>query len=188
VDWPEIYAGLRANRNDPLAWSALEARVRAWARPALGSHGPDLVEDAVADACTRAVLDLAAARGPDTFRGFVKGKFLNARKAAIAWVHQPVIRLDDALEPAAPDDDAGLGATARLYEALDRCMETLPPRDRRAVELRYYEDAHAAAIARELDVTEGNARRIVFNGLNRLRRCAHGYGAAPAGGGTLART
>ena len=188
MDWPEIYVRLRADRNDAQAWDALEARVRRWARATLGEHGPDLVEDAVADTCSRVVLDLGGARGADTFAGFAKGKFLNARKAAIAWIRQPILRIDDELELPAPATDVGDGRYAEaLYAVLDHCLDRLPSRDRLAVQLRYYEDAHAARIARELRVSEGNARRIVFNGLTRLRKCAQGYGAPPTGSGSFAR-
>ncbi len=187
MDWPEIYSRLRADRNDAAAWGELEARVRRWARATLGEHGPDLVEDAVADTCTRVVLDLGAARGAETFGGFTKGKFLNARKAAIAWLRQPIVRLDDELELASPSAARPESRWDALYEVLDRCLERLPHRDRLAVQLRYYEDAQAARIARERQVTEGNARRIVFNGVNRLRKCAQASGLPPSGTGSLAR-
>ncbi|MDP8925236.1 MAG: hypothetical protein M3O34_20520 [Chloroflexota bacterium] len=157
MDRPEIYSRLRVDRNDAVAWGELEARVRRWARATLGEHGPDLVEDAVADTCTRVVLDLGDARGADTFAGFAKGKFLNARKAAIAWIRQPVVRLDDELELPAPLVDRPESRWDALYEVLDRCLERLPRRDRLAVQLRYYEDAQAARIAQALQVTEGNA-------------------------------
>ena len=187
MDWPEIYSRLRADRNDAAAWGELESRVRRWARATLGEHGPDLVEDAVADTCTRVVLDLDNARGSDTFGGFTKGKFLNARKAAVAWLRQPIVRLDEELELASPAADRPESRWDALYEILDRCLERLPRRDRLAVQLRYYEDAQAARIARELQVTEGNARRIVFNGVNRLRKCAQPSGLPPSGTGSLAR-
>ena len=187
MDWPEIYSRLRADRNDAAAWGELEARVRRWARATLGEHGPDLVEDAVADTCTRVVLDLGDARGADTFAGFAKGKFLNARKAAVAWLRQPIVRLDEELELPSPPAGRSESRWDALYEVLDRCLERLPRRDRLAVQLRYYEDAQAARIARELQVTEGNARRIVFNGVNRLRKCARASGMPPSGSGSLAR-
>ncbi len=187
MDWPEIYSRLRADRNDAVAWGELEARVRRWARATLGEHGPDLVEDAVADTCTRVVLDLRDARGAETFAGFAKGKFLNARKAAIGWLRQPIVRLDEELEIPSPSADRHDARWEALYAILDRCLERLPQRDRLAVQLRYYEDAQAARIAQALQVTEGNARRIVFNGVNRLRKCAQASGTPPSGSGSLAR-
>lgn len=188
MEWPEIYARLRADRNDASAWTELEARVRRWARSTLGSHGPDLVEDAVADTCSRVVLDLADARGAETFGGFAKGKFLNARKTAIAWLREPKVPLDIDHELAAPITERSAESSHDgLYAAIDRCMERLPTRDRLAVTLRYYDDAHSARIALALGVSEGNARRIVFNGLTRLRKCAQAALAPPHGTGSLAR-
>lgn len=187
MDWSEIYTRLRTDRNDAVAWGELEVRVRRWARITLGEHGPDLVEDAVADTCTRVILDLGDARGAETFAGFTRGKFLNARKAAVAWLRQPVVRLDAEMELPAPSTEPGVDRYDALFAMLDHCLELLPRRDRLAVQLRYYEDAQAVRIARELRVTEGNARRIVFNGLNRLRKCARTYGAPPTETGSLAR-
>jgi DNA-directed RNA polymerase specialized sigma24 family protein len=114
-------------------------------------------------------MDLPAARGPDTFRGFVLGKCLNVAKGAFRLAELERVSLDRAVElaasPSATADDP-------RFAVLDDCLERLPDRDRRAVELRYFAKARAEQIAQELRVSEGNARRIVFNGVNRLRKCA----------------
>jgi RNA polymerase sigma factor (sigma-70 family) len=173
VDWATLYTRLRLDPNDQAAWNVLEARVRAWARGRLRGLDDEPVEDAVADMCAGVVMDLGSARGPETFRGFVLGKCLNVAKGALrqAALERASVerRLDRAIElPAvttAQADDP-------RYAVLDRCLERLPERDRRAVELRYFSKARAEQIARELHVSEGNARRIVFNGVNRLRECA----------------
>jgi RNA polymerase sigma factor (sigma-70 family) len=170
VDWATICTRLRADPNDRPAWDALDARVRAWAYGRLRGIRSEIVEDAVADVCSNVVLDLEAARGPDTFRGFVLGKCLNVAKGAVRLAERervPLTVVDEiaALAAAEPDDPR--------YGVLDRCLERLPDRDRRAIELRYFAKARADQIAHELRVTEGNARRIVFNGINRLRKCAH---------------
>jgi RNA polymerase sigma factor (sigma-70 family) len=54
---------------------------------------------------------------------------------------------------------------------LSQCLGTLPQRERRAVELRFFQQASLAEMATALGVPEGNARRIVLNGLALLRRC-----------------
>jgi RNA polymerase sigma factor (sigma-70 family) len=169
VDWATICTRLRVDSNDQVAWAALEARVRAWAAGRLRGLGSDLVEDAIADMCSSVVLDLGAARGPDTFRGFVLGKCLNVAKGAYRLAELERVSLDRALELAA---SPSAGADDPRFAVLDACLERLPERDRRAVELRYFAKARAEQIARELQVSEGNARRIVFNGVNRLRKCA----------------
>lgn len=169
VDWATICTRLQRDANDQGAWDALVLRVRPLAYARLRGRAPDLIEDAVADMCASVVLDIDAARGPETFKGFVLGKCLNVVKGAIRTARGERVPLDAVSElPATgslePDDPR--------FVVLDRCLEGLPERDRRAVELRYFAEAHAEQIARELRVSEGNARRIVFNGVNRLRKCA----------------
>ena len=169
MDWATICTRLRFDSNDQAAWAALEARVRAWAFERLRGLPGDVVEDAIADTCASVVMDLPAARGPDTFRGFVLGKCLNVAKGAFRLAELERVSLDRALELAASPSAA---ADDPRFAVLDACLERLPERDRRAVELRYFAKARAEQIARELRVSEGNARRIVFNGVNRLRKCA----------------
>ncbi|MCC6178058.1 MAG: sigma-70 family RNA polymerase sigma factor [Chloroflexi bacterium] len=169
MEWPDIYRRLHADPNDVAGWSALEARVRLMARDRLGNLGYDAVEDALADTCASVLLDLDAARGSDTFSGFVRGKLWNVVKGVQRTAALRRTWADEVQDVPAPPSDDGYDSR---YAILDRCLERLPPRDRRAVELRYFEQARAERIASELDVTEGNARRIVFNGVNRLRKCA----------------
>ena len=179
MDWATICTRLRFDANDQAAWDALEARVRAWASGRLRGLNAEIVEDAVADMCASVVMDLAAARGPDTFKGFVLGKCLNVAKGAYRLADLERISLDRAVElvdrPSEATDDP-------RFAVLDHCLEGLPERDRRAIELRYFAKARAEQIAQELRVSEGNARRIVFNGVNRLRKCAQAA-VGPLGSG-----
>jgi RNA polymerase sigma factor (sigma-70 family) len=169
VDWATICTRLRFDPNDQTAWDALEARVRSWALGRLRDLGSEIVEDAIADMCTSVVMDLPAARGPDTFRGFVLGKCLNVAKGAVRLAELDRVALDRAIELA---EVPSVDAEDPRFAVLDTCLERLSDRDRRAVELRYFAKARADQIARELRVSEVNARRIVFNGVNRLRKCA----------------
>lgn len=167
MDWPEIYRRLQRDRNDPLAWDGLEQRVRPWARSALWSRGWHLVDDAVADTCSTVAVSLEKARGAETFAGFVLGHFFNVRNKILASPQSTDLGDDHDELPAPPIDEP----TSDERALLQHCLEQLPLRERRAVELRYFEEAAAARIAALLDVTEGNARRIVFNGLAHLRQC-----------------
>jgi RNA polymerase sigma factor (sigma-70 family) len=160
---------LRLDPNDLAAWEALDARVRSWAYERLRGLRPELLDDAVADVCSSVIMDLPAARGPDTFRGFVLGKWLNVAKGAVRLAERQRVPLEQVLDLPAL---ATAEADDPRFQVLDRCLEGLPNRELRAVELRYFAEARADQIARELGVSEGNARRIVFNGLNRLRKCA----------------
>lgn len=169
MDWATICTRLRLDPNDQAAWEALDARVRSWAYERLRGLRPEILEDAVADVCSSVVMDLPAARGPDTFRGFVLGKCLNVAKGAVRLAERQRVPLDQVLDL---PTGAALEPDDPRFQVLDRCLERLPDRELRAVELRYYADARTDQIARELRVSEGNARRIVFNGVNRLRKCA----------------
>ncbi|MBI3967351.1 MAG: sigma-70 family RNA polymerase sigma factor [Chloroflexi bacterium] len=170
MDWTEIYTRLAADRDDPVAIAALAERVRATARRKLGGLDAAAVEDAIAETCAHTVLGLASAHGAETFRGFVLGHLLNARQRALRWRPATVGSLEDADEPAVEDD---AGPAPDELELLRECFGELPERERRAVALRFFADAAAERIAAELGVTIANARRIVFNGVAHLRRCAY---------------
>lgn len=56
-------------------------------------------------------------------------------------------------------------------EALRRCLEQLPERARRAVQLRYGEDAGSARIARALDTSEDGVKALLARTRIQLREC-----------------
>jgi RNA polymerase sigma factor (sigma-70 family) len=166
--WVVLYQRLRRNPNDAIAYEALEGRVRTWARthrtsPAAAPY----LDDIVTDTCSAAVIGIDDAYGPATFPSFVYGHYRNVRRH---WLQErryavPLGDLDvpDAVPSTPAPDELSL---------LERCLATLPPRERRAVELRYLEHASTREIASALGVSEVNARQIVFSGLSRLRRYA----------------
>ena len=168
MDWESLYLRLTRDCEDALAWRALERRVESWARAVFRGRGSSVVEDVVAETCASVALAIAGARGPETFSGFVYGHFLNVRRRALRAVSS--IQSSQSLEgveiaAAAAADEPDPDAIALLHQALNY----LPERERRAVTLRYFHELPSAGIAAELGVTSGNARRIVFNGLRRLR-------------------
>jgi hypothetical protein len=164
MDWAEIYARLQRDANDLPPWTALERQVRGWARLDLWTRGTAVVDDVVADTCASVLL----------------GHYLNARRQAIAA--PPTQTLDDYQQPDAHTDHAAGALEDHRWEVVEGCLERLPPRERIAVDLRYFEEASAERIAEVLDVGIGNARRIVFNGLARLRQCVRALVAATAAG------
>jgi RNA polymerase sigma factor (sigma-70 family) len=169
LDWAALYAELRHDPNNAVAFGALARRVARWAERQLTSPAcrPER-EDVVAETCAAVVLALDEAHGPGTFAGFVYGHYQNARRRALQNARQPVVPLGDIdLPDAAPE-----GPTADEPDLLARCLAELVPRERRAVELRYFEDASAMEMAEALGVTETNARQLVFCGLARLRHSA----------------
>jgi RNA polymerase sigma factor (sigma-70 family) len=66
---------------------------------------------------------------------------------------------------AAPESEP----TPASIALMRRAVAALPERERKAVCMRYFDELPAVAIASELGVSTVNARRIVFNGLRRLR-------------------
>jgi RNA polymerase sigma factor (sigma-70 family) len=167
-----MYARLAQDRNDEAAWKAVEHWVRIWARSVLARFGPEVINDAVADTCASVAITFERAHGAETFRGFVLGHWLNTRRrvfesrpAAIATVALESVdlrvydRSDDGLDP---------DQVAWLHHAI----EELPERQRRALVLRYFDGFSACEIGAKLDVSDCNARRLVFNALARLRQAA----------------
>jgi len=176
MDWAESYHRLKRNRNDQDAWDRLDAGIRAWARPDLWNRGRAVVDDVVAETSAEVVLSLDRARGAETFAGFVRGHYLNVRRRALVAVQVAVTSLEGVDPPASTERSI----EPPEWRILDDCLEALPHREREAVRLRYLEGAAAERIAAALAVSPGNARRIVFNGLAKLRRCARQALTAPA--------
>jgi RNA polymerase sigma factor (sigma-70 family) len=172
LEWPVIYDRLVRDREDADAWAALERRVRGWARRSIGGYGGASIDDVVADTCASVGLRLNAAHGRDSFGAFAHGYYLNARRALVQS-RRGVVESLDGVDVAEPETEIEQDRGAELATLRD-CLATLPPRDRRAVEMRYIGEADSRAIAGELGVSEGNARKIVFNGVARLRQCMAG--------------
>jgi RNA polymerase sigma factor (sigma-70 family) len=178
MDWESIYGRLAANRNDTLAWRALERRVEVWARAVFASRGHHLIGEAVVDTCTAIALGMDSARGPETFAGFAYGHFLNVRRGLLRGMQATNVPIDG-IDLAEPHDADGLDAAALVH--LREAVARLPPRERAAVTLRYFDELPSARIAAALGVSNINARRIVSNGLRRLRaqlRARHGDAVA----------
>jgi RNA polymerase sigma factor (sigma-70 family) len=169
LDAREIYGRLERGRDDPLAWDALEALVRPWARAHLWGRGWHVVEEVVADTCESVVLDFDSARGAATFKGFVRAHYLSARRRALREQQRPEVSLAPDVDVPAPPLD--LGTNDPVVTALIRCLELLPVRELRAVRLRHLEAMEYADVATELGVTAVNARKIVSVGMCKLRCC-----------------
>jgi RNA polymerase sigma factor (sigma-70 family) len=151
-----------------VGYAALEDQVRRWARRALADQGWHAIEDAVADSCAAIVVGIAQARAAETFAGFAYGHFLNVRQRLWRRAREPVTTFDE-FEAKAPEAP---GPAPDELDLLRECLDGLPARERQSVQLRYYEDAGSSEIAARLGVSEQNARRIVANGIARLRDCA----------------
>ena len=58
------------------------------------------------------------------------------------------------------------------------CLEQLPERERSVLVMTFYEDAAAQTVASTLGLSEGNVRVVRHRGLQHLRECVTGGGAA----------
>lgn len=56
-------------------------------------------------------------------------------------------------------------------QALRQCLETLPDKSKRLIELHYYLDLTSVAIARQLEVKADAVRRALFRLREQLRKC-----------------
>jgi RNA polymerase sigma factor (sigma-70 family) len=169
LDWPEIYHRLAADRADSPAWNALALQVRRWAERDARWNGAEEVEDAIAEVCVKAVVEFDRARGPETFIGFVYGQYLNLRPGTWRRPDPP-----EPPNPRPPDDawdDEAAAQSGMVVGRLKTCFGELPALERRAIELRYFEGASGERIASELGLSIEDLRRVVFNGLARLREC-----------------
>jgi RNA polymerase sigma factor (sigma-70 family) len=171
LSWDELYVRLYRDPDDHVAFAALIRRVARWAERQLRTPNVlrELSEDVIAETCAAVILNLHRAYGAETFAGFVFGQFLTARRRYLRFLRLECVPVDD-VQVAQIDER---GPNSDELALLDRCLLELQPRERRAVELRYYGEASSREIAEALGVTETNARRIVFNGLAHLRKSAH---------------
>jgi RNA polymerase sigma factor (sigma-70 family) len=169
MDWSEIYTRLRSDREDQLAWEAMKRRIRIWASAQLRNVPWHVLDDLVADTCSAVAISLGRARDAEHFAGFVWGFYLNERHRSRNEQRRAsrVVELNDLGALDLPNSDPFIGEDMGLvWQALGE----LPQRYRAAVSLRYLEDLPAADIARELGVSPGNARQLVYVGLSRMRR------------------
>jgi RNA polymerase sigma factor (sigma-70 family) len=175
MDWAEIFRWLQRDPNNVPAWEALRLHVWHWAQLDLGGRGEATVEEAVADTCARVGVSLRTARGAETFGGFVKHQYLAARREVLRFLAQQPRVLSSGPLPDPPDEGATIedlvieGPYRR--QALQRCLNRLPERERRAIELLYFRESGIAGVAATLGITRLNARQILWHARTRLRGC-----------------
>ncbi|MFS3127317.1 RNA polymerase sigma factor [Nocardioides sp. Bht2] len=127
------------------------------------AEAPDLVQEALASAWPR--WSELVARG--TVEAYLRRSIVNAsisrwRKEGRRVVHEDPAALAEVTTPGA---DTGIGDA----DAAWRLCATLPPAQRAAVVLRFYEDLAFSEIGRILDCTEATARSHVHRALRSLR-------------------
>lgn len=127
------------------------------------AEAPDLVQEALAQAWPR----WSALAGRGTTEAYVRRSIVNASISRWRKDGRRVVHSDPALlaDVATPGADSGLGDADVAW----RLCATLPPAQRAAVVLRFYEDLAFAEIGRVLDCTEATARSHVHRALRSLR-------------------
>jgi RNA polymerase sigma-70 factor (sigma-E family) len=147
--------------------SWVEARVAALLRFAyLVTGSQQAAEDAVQSALVSACEKWARVRRRDDPDAYVRRMIVNAHISA--WRRagkreSPVAMVRDSTVSDPADTVAGRDAAWRMCSAL-------PPQQRAAVVLRFYEDLEYGEIAAVLDVAEPTARSHVHRALAALRR------------------
>lgn len=66
---------------------------------------------------------------------------------------------------------AGEDGCRGRVEALKKCVESLPQRTRRALDLRYVHEASREEIARSLDLSDGGIKNLLERARKRLAEC-----------------
>ena len=156
---------LPAARPDFDSW--VEARVAALLRFAyLVTGSQQAAEDAVQSALVSACEKWSRVSRRDDPDAYVRRMVVNAHISA--WR-----RSGRRESPVAEVRDATVADPARVvveHDAVWRMCAALPPQQRAAVVLRFYEDLEYAEIAAILDVAEPTARSHVHRALAALRR------------------
>lgn len=118
---------------------------------------PEAAEDAVHDAFLGTARNLGSLRDPDAALGYIRRAVVNRsrsqlRRRRTAREHLRVAEPD----VAPPADDAVL--LAEEHREVLAALDTLPPRQREVLVLRYWSDLSEAQIAEALGISRGTVK------------------------------
>lgn len=187
---PVTYDLLGRNPKDGEALNAIRLCVIQWARrDGLAGDADDIAQDVIEKLISPVVptdksfLTLHTARRRETFRGFLHGLYLNARKPAVRdlvrrRVQKDIEDIDRAhREDATTDGEKGTNPlivappveiSDNLADALD-ALRAVNPRGYRAVIARCFRNMESAEVARYLGVSAANERQIHARAMRFLR-------------------
>jgi RNA polymerase sigma factor (sigma-70 family) len=167
LGWPEIHKRLKRDQNDQLALTSLKNKIRRWARRDFWEHGDVWIDDVVEDTCFSVIEHILDTH--KAFSGHVLGLYFNVRRIYRRDVQRGLRALPieevNASNPAS-DSEADI-----WVNYLEECLDGLPTRERLAVDMRFLKEHSYDEVAEKLKVKYENARRIVFNAKQLLRKC-----------------
>lgn len=123
-------------------------------------------QDLVQDAFVRLLKRFGDRRGPESFERYLRATIVNlARTRWRRLGRRPVTPLTEGHAGEAGDHAPGVALSASLWADILQ----LPPRQRAALFLRYYEDRSLRDVAACLDCSETAAKSLLHNALKKLR-------------------
>lgn len=167
MSFEQIHDRMSLDPKDETAVSDLRSQILRWViDDRIMDHLVVGGEDVINGAIYSVLVTFRNSRGRETFKGFVRGHYLNARKKA--WRDPEVVPLDlqvhDRFDDGLPITDFYLG----------ECLETLRdanPKQFRAVMMRDFNHCEYSEIALRLGIAPDFARQTVSRGHRALREC-----------------
>lgn len=127
----------------------------------------DLTQETFIAVMRRPFNDFGAAATAKYLRTTARNLFVNSRRGKIARLTTEELDAADALwARTTPEEDSG----ARV-DALRDCLQLLPERAKRAIELRYRDEVGGAAMALALQTSEEAVKALLARTRAQLREC-----------------
>jgi RNA polymerase sigma factor (sigma-70 family) len=162
---------LRARAGDSQAVAELYTRFWRAARAAAYAIVRDVstAEDVAGEAFQTALRSLKALRDPDRFAPWLRRIVRRVARRSAKAAARAGVPLDDAAPSAVPDAAETL-EKRELALLVWQAVERLPPAEREAVVLYYFEGYASDDAARFIDIPVGTLRRRLHDGRLRLRK------------------
>lgn len=167
MSFEQIHDRLSVAMNDEAAVADLRSRILRWViDDRIMDHLVVGGEDVINETLYLVLTKFRNSWGRETFSGFVRGHYMNARKEA--WRNPQEVPYDLQIHDRFDD---GLPVTE---QHLGNCLETLRvsnPNQLRAIIMREFNGCDYPTIAATLGIAETNARKSVSRGKQALREC-----------------
>lgn len=131
----------------------------------------EAVDDLSQEVFLRALQRLDRVRDLEEFGLFLRGIARNVIREHARRRGRSFQRFHEVLDRACPEEPAKDPA---LGSALRRCMEKLPDRSRRLLELRYVDEKPSEEIGREVELPAGTVRVLLLRIREALQKCLRG--------------